>query len=67
MSNSFLCFILDLKTETEPDYTREIDEQVHIKPLKEDSQSDIRVNDKVLVDQPKLGNNVIKQKKEKRG
>ena len=67
MSNSYLCFILDLKTKTEPDFTREIDEQVQIKPLKEDSQSDIRVNDKVLDDQPKLGNNVIKQKKEKRG
>ena len=58
---NYSCFISELKPGTESDYTREINEHDQIQPLKGDSQSDSRVIDTVLDDQPKSGNNVIKQ------
>ena len=56
------CSISDLKPGTESDYTTEINEYVQNQLLKDESQSDSRGIDKVLDDQPKSGNNVIKQK-----
>ena len=54
------CSISDLKPGTGSDCIREINEHVQNQPLKDGSQSDSRVIDKVVDDQPKSGNNVRK-------